>query len=636
VKVGNGAALPLTLTSIGTTPLTISSATITGAGFALQASTFPATLNSGNSITLGLEFDPTVAGTATGQVVIQSNSSTGGTTTIGLSGTATAATTVLAVAVTPTSASTITEATQQFAASVSGTSNTGVTWSVSGSGCGGSACGTISSSGLYTSPAAVPSPAAVTVTATSASDPTKTATAAVTIEVAQGKAYYLAPAANGGNDSNNGLSAGAPWLSPNHSLNCGDVILATASTSYDSANFTTGTWGVVNCPAGNNVAWLKCVTFDACKIVSSSTGTAAMWVDRSYWGVQGWEATTVPGATYAGCFTASPNYNTPVEIHHIIFANNIANGCQASGFVSANQGSIAGVDYLAIIGNIAYNASQGSAECFSGISIYQPIQSDTLPGTHLYVGGNFSFGNYDPSVCAGGTPTDGEGIIFDTFDNRLGGSPTPYAAQALADNNILVGNGGRGMVVADNNYGTAPHSNIYIRHNTISGNNLSTDQNATGCGELELNMTTLTQATYNLVTTKNATGCGTNPIFALAVSSSDGTVQMNNNFAYSPSGNNTTIWDSGTFSYGSSNILGINPGFSNPTIPGAPNCVTASSVPNCMASLVSNFKPTASAAAGYGYQIPSPSSTYDQLFPQWLCNVNLPEGLVTMGCKATP
>src|SRR5580700_6142100 len=35
---------------------------------------------------------------------------------------------------------------------------------------------------------------------------------------------------------------------------------------------------------------------------------------------------------------------------------------------------------------------------------------DTLPGTHVYVAGNFAWDNFDPNPCNGGTPTDGEGI----------------------------------------------------------------------------------------------------------------------------------------------------------------------------------------------------------------------------------
>src|ERR1700676_3380622 len=99
--------------------------------------------------------------------------------------------------------------------------------------------------------------------------------------------YYLAPASGGGNDSNSGTTASTPWLSPNHAVNCGDVILAAPSTSYSWTNFYTGSWGTVTCPTGNNVAWLQCVAFDACKIpTSAATG---MWIDKSYWGVEGWE-----------------------------------------------------------------------------------------------------------------------------------------------------------------------------------------------------------------------------------------------------------------------------------------------------------------------------------------------------------
>jgi hypothetical protein len=67
--------------------------------------------------------------------------------------------------------------TQQFTGTVTGTSNTAVTWSAT---CTGS-CGTISAAGLYTAAASVASATTVTVTATSIFDNTKTATATVTI-----------------------------------------------------------------------------------------------------------------------------------------------------------------------------------------------------------------------------------------------------------------------------------------------------------------------------------------------------------------------------------------------------------------------------------------------------------------------
>lgn len=67
----------------------------------------------------------------------------------------------------------------QFTATVTGSTNTGVAWSVSSSAAAGTPIGTISSTGLYTAPNS--SPGAITITAQSSADPTQTATASVTV-----------------------------------------------------------------------------------------------------------------------------------------------------------------------------------------------------------------------------------------------------------------------------------------------------------------------------------------------------------------------------------------------------------------------------------------------------------------------
>jgi hypothetical protein len=88
------------------------------------------------------------------------------------------------LSISPTSASVPAVGTQLFTASVTGTSNTAVIWSVSGAGCSGSSCGTISTSGssaVYLPPFRATSPANVKVVATSVEDPTKSASASVTI-----------------------------------------------------------------------------------------------------------------------------------------------------------------------------------------------------------------------------------------------------------------------------------------------------------------------------------------------------------------------------------------------------------------------------------------------------------------------
>ena len=60
--------------------------------------------------------------------------------------------------------------TRQFSASGKGITDTSVTWSVSGSGCSKSACGTISDTGLYTAPVNIPAPPMVVVQVTSQTD----------------------------------------------------------------------------------------------------------------------------------------------------------------------------------------------------------------------------------------------------------------------------------------------------------------------------------------------------------------------------------------------------------------------------------------------------------------------------------
>jgi fibronectin type 3 domain-containing protein len=59
----------------------------------MSGSSFPVTLNPGQSLNLNLQFAPTTAGSAAGQLTITSNSSTNPTATFALSGTGTSATT---------------------------------------------------------------------------------------------------------------------------------------------------------------------------------------------------------------------------------------------------------------------------------------------------------------------------------------------------------------------------------------------------------------------------------------------------------------------------------------------------------------------------------------------------------------
>ena len=82
-------AQSLTLTSTGTSPVTVNSSTLTGTGFSLSQG-FPVVLNPSQTLTLQVQFDPTTAGNFSGQLTISSNSTTGSTAQVALTGAGTA------------------------------------------------------------------------------------------------------------------------------------------------------------------------------------------------------------------------------------------------------------------------------------------------------------------------------------------------------------------------------------------------------------------------------------------------------------------------------------------------------------------------------------------------------------------
>ena len=152
---------------------------------------------------------------------------------------------LVTITVSPTTATLTAGTTQQFSASVTGTSNTAVTWGVSGAGCSGAACGTISFSGLYTSPANISSSLTVTVQGTSVADPTKSASATVTIVAAVAMLLSISPASasvpTGGTQSLTATETGTSNTAVTWSLSgagCSGSACGTLSSSSLSAVYT--------------------------------------------------------------------------------------------------------------------------------------------------------------------------------------------------------------------------------------------------------------------------------------------------------------------------------------------------------------------------------------------------------------
>jgi hypothetical protein len=125
-----------------------------------------------NGTTGSITGTPTQSGNYNFILVVADSASGQGATSVLINVAGSSNTQQPTITISPSSTSLVSQAVQQFTATVTGTSNTGVTWSAS--------AGTISSSGSFTAPS-VSSNTAVTVTATSASSSSLKATASVTV-----------------------------------------------------------------------------------------------------------------------------------------------------------------------------------------------------------------------------------------------------------------------------------------------------------------------------------------------------------------------------------------------------------------------------------------------------------------------
>ena len=100
VSVGQTASATVLLSNQGSAPLQITRLGLTGQPFSFTAqNNLPLTVAAGGTYRLNVQFDPAASGIAAGQLTVTSNSSTGNTTTISLSGTGIAPPTIATVAI---------------------------------------------------------------------------------------------------------------------------------------------------------------------------------------------------------------------------------------------------------------------------------------------------------------------------------------------------------------------------------------------------------------------------------------------------------------------------------------------------------------------------------------------------------
>jgi hypothetical protein len=136
---------------------------------------------------------------------------------------------------------------QAFIASVTGETNTAVNWEVNGVAGGNSTVGTIDTSGNYTAPSAVPSPALVLITAVAQADSTVSATYPITIATAPAAAQPAAQTVSPGGTANFSLALNANTGNPHTpiTLSCLQSSLPTGATcTFTPATVTPGSSAV--------------------------------------------------------------------------------------------------------------------------------------------------------------------------------------------------------------------------------------------------------------------------------------------------------------------------------------------------------------------------------------------------------
>jgi len=131
--------------------------------------------------------------------------------------------------------------------------------------------------------------------------------------------------------------------------------------------------------------------------------------------------------------------------HHIRITNNVIHDTPGNGISSV------GSDYLFIQNNLVYRAGWYAPWGMSGISSYEPTNSDNRQDVYRHIiSDNISHSNYNyfECYCSGYTAvTDGNGIIVDDGRHEQGDTAKAYNGRVLVANNVVFNNGARGINV---------------------------------------------------------------------------------------------------------------------------------------------------------------------------------------------
>jgi len=260
-----------------------------------------------------------------------------------------------AVSVSPATANVQEGGTQQFTASVTNTSSTTVTWQVNGVAGGNATTGTITSTGLYTAPDVIPSPASVTISAVLQANSSISGNSIATITAVQFnnaslKGNYVLSLTGIDLNGNAFFAVGAITADGNGNITAGEEDLNDVSSGYVLASSVTGTYTVTSDGRGTlnlSIPAIAPTTFSYAFAIQALNNAVLNEIDNNVVNASGnlegqTSGTPQPSGNYAFGFAGSSASCGPLN---------------SNGIFSMTSGSVSGVQDANCGGSITQNQS---------------------------------------------------------------------------------------------------------------------------------------------------------------------------------------------------------------------------------------------------------------------------------------
>jgi parallel beta-helix repeat protein len=230
----------------------------------------------------------------------------------------------------------------------------------------------------------------------------------------------------------------------------GDTVYVLPTTTYPMLSVTTsGT-------AGHPITVIGAGSSREMTRAFGGTTGFAIWINANYVNVENFDAST--GSNYDGIEVAANH-------HHVLIADNVVHNCGGDGINAFTD------DYVTISHNVVYdNAWYTAGGTFnSGISLLGNYDIDSSTAVKMIVDGNTIYANTNTPSCSTQqclstwADSDGSGIIDDT-SQRERWDNVVYHGRTQISNNVIFGNGGRGVHIFKSDH-------VTIANNTMFSNN---------------------------------------------------------------------------------------------------------------------------------------------------------------------